>query len=71
MAASGGVIRNANAYFWGAFAESVGQQTTLFFNIFEALRAIDLVHHLEVHNLCFDMDSTLVVMAFKNKVITS
>lgn len=45
MAACGGVFRNTDANFVGAFAEPVGLQTTFFEKLFGALRVIELSHY--------------------------
>jgi len=62
----GGIFRNSNVDFLLCFAENVGPENAYFAELAGAMRAIDIAHQNNWRDLWLELDSILVVNAFKN-----
>jgi ribonuclease HI len=62
----GGIFRNSEANFCGAFAYNLGIQSSLYAEIMGAILAIELAHHKGWNSLWLETDSMLVLNAFKS-----
>lgn len=65
----GGIFRNHNSDFLLCFAENTGQEDAYYAELSGALRAIELAKQFNWFNLWLELDSLLVVNAFKNKAL--
>jgi len=65
-AACGGIYRNADSEFLGAFAINIGNTSALNAELIGAMVAIELAHLKQWHNLWLETDSMLVFLAFKS-----
>lgn len=68
-AACGGIFRDANADFLGAFAVHLGKGSALNAELIGAMVAIEVAHLNNWHNLWLETDSKLVYLAFKSSKI--
>ena len=66
----GGIFRNSNVDFLLGFAENVGPENAFFAEIYGAMRAIDIAYQNNWRNLWFELDSALVVNAFKTFLLS-
>jgi len=64
--ACGGVFRDANADFLFCFAENTGQGNAFHAELSGAMRAIEVAHSKHWNSLWLELDSALVVNAFKS-----
>jgi ribonuclease HI len=64
--ACGGVFRNSQAIFCGAFAVNLGIQSSLFAELLGAMLAIEIAHQTGWKSLWLETDSMLVLGAFKS-----
>lgn len=64
--ACGGIYRNSNANFLGAFACNLSNSNSLDAELNGAMLAIELAHQKGWSHLWFETDSTLVTLAFKS-----
>ncbi|GAU48946.1 hypothetical protein TSUD_285350 [Trifolium subterraneum] len=62
----GGIFRNAEAIFKGAFAINLGIQSSLFAELMGAMIAIEIAHQNGWKQLWLETDSMLVIAAFKD-----
>ncbi|GAU13228.1 hypothetical protein TSUD_245980 [Trifolium subterraneum] len=62
----GGIFRNAEAIFKGAFAINLGIQSSLFAELMGAMIAIEIAHQNGWEQLWLETDSMLVIAAFKD-----
>jgi len=69
LAACGGMFRNADADFLGAFSVNLGVSTALHFELIAAMVAIEIAHVKNWQNLWLETDSMLVLLAFKSAKI--
>jgi len=65
----GGIFSNSDADFLLGFAENVGPENAYYAKLCGAMRAIDIAHQNNWSNLWLELDSALVVNAFKNKYV--
>jgi ribonuclease HI len=65
-AACGGVFRDHNADFTFAFSEPLGVDSSVFAEMCGAMRALEIAFENNWLNLWLELDSSLVVAAFKN-----
>lgn len=69
MASCGGLFRNSNSDFLGAFAVNLGRTTALCSELIGAMVAIEIAHHKTWNRLWLETDSMLVFSAFKSHKI--
>jgi len=65
----GGIFRDKNADFLGAFAYNLGISNSLIAELNGAMFAIELAHHRGWNHIWLETDSMLVTLAFKSKKI--
>jgi len=65
----GGIYRNANAYFLGAFAINLRVTSALNWELIAAMLAIEIANLKNWRNLWLETDSMLVYLAFKSSKI--
>jgi ribonuclease HI len=68
-AACGGIYKNANADFLGAFSINLGVTSALSSELIGAMMAIEIAHQKNWHNFWLETDSMLVYLAFKSAKI--
>jgi len=69
MATCGGIFRNADANFLGAFSINLGVTTALNSELVAAMVAIEIAKFKHWHNFWLETDSMLVYLAFKSSKI--
>lgn len=69
MAACGGLFRDANANFLGAFSINLGVTSALCSELIAAMVAIEIANHKQWVNFWLETDSMLVFLAFKSSKI--
>ena len=69
ISACGGLFRNANSEFLGAFAINIGLSSALLAELIGAMVAIEVAYHKGWHSIWLETDSMLVFQAFKSSKI--
>jgi len=69
LPACGGIFRNSDSDFLGAFSINLGVTSALNSELIGAMVAIKIAHVKEWHNLWLETDSMLVFLAFKSSKI--
>ena len=69
ITACGGIFRNAETDFLGAFSINLGVTSALNSELIAAMVAIEIAHAKNWHNLWLEIDSMFVFMAFKSSKI--